>query len=575
MNSLRASWLGSITLIATSIGICVINYLTWHHSGSALVISDDAEFIHGSIRFVQDSQPLSDFVKDPNKIIGGRASAVSFIALFLIGGLKLSVLQSKFIYSFGSALTFWIGCLALGRAMKLTRTQSCGFLIWLALDPTLFRSLIGFYSEPGFLALLPWSLWALISRRWVLAGALLGVSGFFRPFEAARLIGITSFVYFFFLTIIHRQSVHLISILASATFIFFFKLSSQSSEWILLASILIGGLAALSLKRDRTTSMWLISFSTYTLLTWVWFSWFGNRAWLWAEGSSGSRKLDFIKNALSSPTGGITFCAIALSFLVGWKGIGPLLASSFAAIRSPLRANISWTLTPLISAAAVAGLIGLIPNRDTSLAFARFMTGELFLILASAWIGTARSRLRLKSPILIASLVLTSILPLAFISTPFSNFLYRYPKLLVGSNGYWRFPEPTKNPTLIKFLTEHESPIESLTIAIVNLDDSFNFMMTVLDSHLVEKKLFKWRSALPIWHAVSQWKSNPHSSLPATLLGANPNINRILIDQNGRKSLDLKREQKLNGTFWTIKETIGPNIDGNQYYYLIIHKAQR
>ena len=63
------------------------------------------------------------------------------------------------------------------------RAGICLAVLWAALPVGIVQSMA--YSESLFTALAAWSLWAVLDRRWVLAGVLASCAGLTRPVGAA------------------------------------------------------------------------------------------------------------------------------------------------------------------------------------------------------------------------------------------------------------------------------------------------------------------------------------------------------------------------------------------------------
>ncbi|MEV6117178.1 glycosyltransferase family 39 protein [Streptomyces sp. NPDC052109] len=111
--------------------------------------------------------------------------------------LPLSYADAGFVVSLLSSLVAACGIFAVADRVYGPRVGVCAVLLWAVLPVGIVQSMA--YSESLFTALAAWSLYALLTDRWLTAGALAALAGLTRPVGAAVVAavwvaGVTSFV---------------------------------------------------------------------------------------------------------------------------------------------------------------------------------------------------------------------------------------------------------------------------------------------------------------------------------------------------------------------------------------------
>ena len=102
--------------------IAVANIIHWYLVGGAFLISDDAEYWNGSVIAYQGHASLSR--EGLLSIIGGRASAVSYVGYLLLVLLGGSIARANIVYSSLTLSLFLFGMYRVGRAARLDEKWS-------------------------------------------------------------------------------------------------------------------------------------------------------------------------------------------------------------------------------------------------------------------------------------------------------------------------------------------------------------------------------------------------------------------------------------------------------------------
>ncbi|MGW2644327.1 glycosyltransferase family 39 protein [Streptomyces sp. NPDC001393] len=111
--------------------------------------------------------------------------------------LPLSYADAGFVVSLLASLAAACGIFAVAERLHGPRVGVCAVLLWAVLPVGIVQSMA--YSESLFTALAAWSLYALLTGRWITAGTLAGLAGLTRPVGAAVVAavwvaGVISFV---------------------------------------------------------------------------------------------------------------------------------------------------------------------------------------------------------------------------------------------------------------------------------------------------------------------------------------------------------------------------------------------
>ncbi|MFF3913449.1 glycosyltransferase family 39 protein [Streptomyces sp. NPDC001852] len=111
--------------------------------------------------------------------------------------LPLSYADAGFVVSLLASLAAACGIFAVAERVYGSRAGVCAVLLWAVLPVGIVQSMA--YSESLFTALAAWSLYALLTGRWITAGTLAGLAGLTRPVGAAVVAavwvaGVISFV---------------------------------------------------------------------------------------------------------------------------------------------------------------------------------------------------------------------------------------------------------------------------------------------------------------------------------------------------------------------------------------------